>query len=451
MKFKKLLILAFVFTSINSFACFWDYDTIEMENQQFPSAIELISGKFLRHSSDFYLWRVERRIRELKSYPDSLALYDDLAVAYSKLGDQKRAIQIMLRKDSLSPGLYETYANLGTFYLHNGNFTEGEKYIQKAIEINPDAHFGREKYQLFLVKYLQTKMKNGKIKLPLSVYKTECKECPPPPPNEMNNFYSYLLAIHQPKDVTKSRIELQNEVLDLAIQGVLGMMKFGNHDSPILLEALGDLLMANGWQKGARQLAARAYLKASYEVSEESVKEEYRRKAVLILVTQHAGRSGKNLNVNDVEKLLQQELLQGQNFFNEITQNERMWISQGLNPEQEFAKTYYQEPNIEFEKVIGTGRDFRNEDKYLEPKGIKTYLDSLHLKPEQTDSLFIANKNTVDSLFYRWFNNIPDKEEDKMNTEVMETSILQYLIPIAVILLVVLLFVYFKRNDRNPE
>ena len=54
------------------------------------------------------------------------------------------------------------------------------------------------------------------------------------------------------------------ETIDKAITGVLGMMKFGNHDSPVLLEALGDLLVSRGYDTDGKRLAARAYLKASY-------------------------------------------------------------------------------------------------------------------------------------------------------------------------------------------
>jgi hypothetical protein len=42
-------------------ACIWDYDTLAMERQRFPHALELITGKFLRHSAAFYEWRVQDR------------------------------------------------------------------------------------------------------------------------------------------------------------------------------------------------------------------------------------------------------------------------------------------------------------------------------------------------------------------------------------------------------
>ena len=132
-------------------ACGWDYDTIAMEKKKFPNIHELIVGKFLRHSQEFYHWRIIDRKLQLYDHPDSLELYDDLGVAYDKTGQHELAIKTMEIKDSIDPGLYETYANIGTFYIHNGDFKTGVGFIEKAIEINPDAHFGREIYQKHLM------------------------------------------------------------------------------------------------------------------------------------------------------------------------------------------------------------------------------------------------------------------------------------------------------------
>ncbi len=117
--------------------------------------------------SEFYRWRVEDRQKRITTEPDRIELYDDLAVAYDKLGEHEKAIETILAKEKLKPGLYETYANLGTFYIHNGQLEEGLKHIDKAIEINPDAHFGREKYQRMLVEYVLTKRSRGVAELPL--------------------------------------------------------------------------------------------------------------------------------------------------------------------------------------------------------------------------------------------------------------------------------------------
>jgi hypothetical protein len=50
-------------------ACLWDYDTLRQERARFPGALELITGKFLRHSPEFYQWRIEDRRRRLDADP----------------------------------------------------------------------------------------------------------------------------------------------------------------------------------------------------------------------------------------------------------------------------------------------------------------------------------------------------------------------------------------------
>lgn len=53
-----------------------------------------------------------------------------------------------------------------------------------------------------------------------------------------------------------------------AITGLVGMLRFGNHDSPVLLEALGDLLSSHlplddRAAANANRLGTRAYLVAA--------------------------------------------------------------------------------------------------------------------------------------------------------------------------------------------
>ena len=45
-------------------------------------------------------------------------------------------------------------ANLGTAYHLLGRYPEAEREIARDLEINPDAHFGLEKYHLALLQYL---------------------------------------------------------------------------------------------------------------------------------------------------------------------------------------------------------------------------------------------------------------------------------------------------------
>ena len=48
-------------------ACLWDHDTLLVERGRFPQTLELITGKFLRHSTEFYRWRIADRERQIFS------------------------------------------------------------------------------------------------------------------------------------------------------------------------------------------------------------------------------------------------------------------------------------------------------------------------------------------------------------------------------------------------
>ena len=136
-------------------ACIWDADTLAAERARFPEIAELITGMFPRHSKEFHAWRLlvcQDRIAKGQKDP---FLYDDLAVSQHKLGDHEAAIQTMLDKEKVYPGQYETYSNLGTFSIYTGQLKEADRYISRALEINADAHIGREKYQLWLIRWLQ--------------------------------------------------------------------------------------------------------------------------------------------------------------------------------------------------------------------------------------------------------------------------------------------------------
>ena len=177
---------------------------------------------------------------------------------------------MMLEKEKKKPGLYKTYANLGTCYIHDNQFETGLKYIKKAIKINPDAHFGREIYQQHLVEYvISRKDDSGKFSLPLGTAN--------------DNFYHYLKK-HQFTGSTKEEIAK-------AVKGVGGMMKFSNHNSPVLLEALGDLLSNadSGVDPGAGHLSSRAYLKAALLSKDKTVADAYRKMAKAAIERQYPG------------------------------------------------------------------------------------------------------------------------------------------------------------------
>ena len=324
--------LTFLLLILPAQACLWDRDTLQQERMRFPSTLELITGHFLRHSPDFYRWRIKDRSKKIAGGSNELGLYDDLAVAHDKLGQHDQAIKVILQKEKLSPGLYETAANLGTFYIHAGRFEEGLEQIDRALDINPDAHFGRERYQKLLVRYLLSRHVNGQLQLPL--------DNSPRNAFEPSGFARFVL---QTNNIAHEDSNAISEEVAKAFKGVLGMMRFGKHDSPVLLEAAADLILATGYPNDGKRLAVRALLKASYETKTESRK--YRQLAESAIFSQTSSPSETTqLRLEALEKTFRKELEQASAWFQDLELKEREWIKRGADPEAEFNKQYTAPP-----------------------------------------------------------------------------------------------------------
>lgn len=323
-------------------ACYWDSDTIAMERRRFPGVGELIAGKFLRHSEAFYRWRIQDRLTRLEGEPENVGWLDDLAVAYDKVGEHEKAIETIRRKDAIRPGLYETEANLGTFLIHAGRLEEGLVHIRRAIELNPDAHFGREVVQQRLVEYVLEVRGAGHAGLPLD--QRSCAEGTRAVLNQpdlegrmLHPRRPYLCSFRKPNGFTAFAAS-HGLTVEAALKGVMGMMKFGNARSPVLLEALGDLLlMSRARRRDAKLLAARAYLRASYEVQDEGARAVYRAKALLAL-TGH-----RRPTLRRLESSFRRELARAERYSAGIQRNEERWIRRGRDPERAFRRRYYRQ------------------------------------------------------------------------------------------------------------
>ncbi len=171
----RCLLIVILLTS-QTFACLWDRDTLAEEAKGRPDLVKIIVGWFDRYPPEYYQIRLGRVTRDLQSTPNDLALYDDAAVACDRLGRSDDAIGWMAKKkvvlDKLPGGeakdhRYRYLSNLGTFYLHRwislprekreadlADLRESEKQVARAIGENPNAHFGREVYQLAAIRWL---------------------------------------------------------------------------------------------------------------------------------------------------------------------------------------------------------------------------------------------------------------------------------------------------------
>lgn len=172
------LLLVLVLFAAPLAACLWDYDTLAQESRGMGDIKAVIAGGFPRNPPLYYEMRLERVTKVLAQNPDDLDAYDAAGVACDRLGRADEAIAWMDKKQAAMQRMgydtskheqpnhsYRHKANLGTFYAHrwfsNGAMREnmddlkrGRELIAEAIKEYPNAHFGREKYQLMVMDWV---------------------------------------------------------------------------------------------------------------------------------------------------------------------------------------------------------------------------------------------------------------------------------------------------------
>lgn len=161
-------------------ACIWDDDSLRTEAQGLPGLTEIITGRFDRFPPLYFEMRLARSRAELEADPHNWNAYDNAGVSCDRLGLHDDAVALLCLKlerlreagidaDATDPEArnhyYRACANLGTLLAHRwikvgraaqdlSDLREGRDWIARAIEVNPDAHFGREKYQLLAMEWL---------------------------------------------------------------------------------------------------------------------------------------------------------------------------------------------------------------------------------------------------------------------------------------------------------
>lgn len=151
---------------------------------RFAMAHDVIHERFSKHGPAHYRER-DRLTREKLAKlpaddPARFPLEDDLAAGLERLGRSDEAVAVM--RDKLARqearglegrALYSSFANLGTFLIHGSaqkafagdkaareRFRKGVAFIRKSVEVNPEAHFGREQWQAAIAEFLLAAMDN---------------------------------------------------------------------------------------------------------------------------------------------------------------------------------------------------------------------------------------------------------------------------------------------------
>lgn len=143
---------------------------------------DVIHERFPRHGPAHYRERnrlTQERLAALDPQePAAFPLADDLAAGLERLGRPDEAVAVMRAKLTRQRAkgltgrdLYTSSANLGTFLIHASagralsgdpaareRFREGVELVRKSVEVNPEAHFGRERWQVAIAEFLLAAM-----------------------------------------------------------------------------------------------------------------------------------------------------------------------------------------------------------------------------------------------------------------------------------------------------
>lgn len=178
---RKLVVCLALLAVTMAQACLWDDDTLVIEARGLPNLVEAVTGRLPLNPPTYYRARLEASNKRITFNPRDFGAWDNVAVALDKLGDPKAAIAVLERKrramqaaqikstqDPVNDPWYRYHANLGTVYAHlwlasrKGKDTtllrKAIQELKQSIQINPDAHFGREKVQ---VAVLEIVLKNA--------------------------------------------------------------------------------------------------------------------------------------------------------------------------------------------------------------------------------------------------------------------------------------------------
>lgn len=232
------------------------------------------------------------------------ALLDDLAVGLEKLGQHAEAVDVMQKKleEQKKHGfsgrdLYGTHANLGTFLVlwqieegfadlpkAKARMKESIAHIRKAIEVNPEAHFGREIWQVVLEEFIlaalddpellhRYDMVGNLLEVEVDPQFRSCAQqhfrytvFPALPgddatPDQRSNYRGMITTVGAEDELWSQRVPTAHNKpvpFDEPTLGIVGMWRMGGGANPFFALGLGEIMM----RVGQRPIAWTAYQRA---------------------------------------------------------------------------------------------------------------------------------------------------------------------------------------------
>jgi tetratricopeptide (TPR) repeat protein len=150
---KKVLLSIALFPPFLSFACLNEYYRVELPFVN--NKVDLSALIYSNSKGKYPYWKngfdgnmaMEGRRDSLKGIGLGRLDYkglSDYAIIELKIGDRKRAVEMLEKLYAQHPNEYNIVANLGTAYELTGDDAKALELLRKAEAINPRSHYGSE-------------------------------------------------------------------------------------------------------------------------------------------------------------------------------------------------------------------------------------------------------------------------------------------------------------------
>ena len=149
-----LVVAAVGLTPSSAEACGWDWETYHAEAKSLPCVHDALLGYWPKHDPAWHETRLAAADQALRWVPGWTEGLDAKGLSLLHLGRLEEAEAVARQRFAIAPDAYASHANLGTVLTFTGDYAEALVHVDAAMAIEPEAHFGREKYHRALVGFL---------------------------------------------------------------------------------------------------------------------------------------------------------------------------------------------------------------------------------------------------------------------------------------------------------
>jgi hypothetical protein len=404
---------------------------------------DVIHDRYPRHGKAYYQERNRLALAALADVKDAdglpvekFGLIDDLGVGLDAVGEYDDAVRWLRLKLQAQQklgyhgsALYTSYANLGTFLIHGSaprafrgdkeaqeRVREGLRYLHKSIEVNPQAHFGREIWQAVIAEYMLAASTDRQLLLKYDMIGNSLQSQPVHYGMTVRGFRAARnieAFLRDPKD-EQTRIALRHLIAHVGAEGswtkevdtshkesvsfdepclgIIGMWRLGGGANPHFCLALAETMT----RINQRHLAWSAYQRAFGEAQRFCPEEEIRAKFVEHCRSRQERFGFSEQEAQELRQRFQSELLIGQEYQHNYQKYEEEQIKAGKDVNDPHFHDAFHARNANIATPIGQA-DFVLVSERIKPQVVSLVVFILGLVAFVTLILVLRWKRTTAS------------------------------------------------------